>query len=367
MSRAQLNLAISAVAAVVFAYLAFRSIDLHAVRAALGEVELWWGLPYLLMLGLGQLFRTWRWQVLLRPITTLPARRLWPIATLGYTAIFAIPWLGELVRPYLVRQESRQRGEKVRGSAALATVVVERVLDGLVVSMGAAVALLPLVGRPRTPIWVLPVALGALSVFLGAFGFLALAAWKHELAVRLTDRTLGLVSQRLAERAVSILDAFLEGLKALPSRQTALGCVALTVVYWVINAAAMYVLGKGFRLGLDWAAVWGTMGIIIFGFLVPSGPGQVGNFHFFAGQGLSLFIAPQLAGRGTLFVVVVHAAQVIWYLSTGLVALLAGHLSAARVLEGAAEELGSEEGKEVSEPKMDVSADRRRSAGARGS
>src|SRR5687768_7875885 len=100
MNRTRLNLLISAAAAVLFAYLAFRSIDLGSVRTALGEVSLWWGFPYLLMLGVGQLFRTWRWQVLLRPITSLRARQLWPIATLGYTAIFAIPWLGELVRPY---------------------------------------------------------------------------------------------------------------------------------------------------------------------------------------------------------------------------------------------------------------------------
>ncbi len=35
-------------------------------------------------------------------------------------------------------------------------------------------------------------------------------------------------------------------------RDTVLGCVALTAIYWILNAAAMYVLAQGFGLSLGW-------------------------------------------------------------------------------------------------------------------
>src|SRR4029078_2934805 len=61
----------------------------------------------------------------------LPLRRLLAISSVGFMAILALPVrLGEFVRPYFVTRRGRGRM-----SAALGTVAVERIVDGLLISI----------------------------------------------------------------------------------------------------------------------------------------------------------------------------------------------------------------------------------------
>src|SRR3954470_907115 len=87
---------------------------------------------YLATLAVTHFFRAWRWEYLLRPLgVSLPMRRLLPISSVGFMAILALPVrLGEFVRPYFLTRE-----RSVRMSAALGTVAVERIIDGLLISI----------------------------------------------------------------------------------------------------------------------------------------------------------------------------------------------------------------------------------------
>src|SRR4029079_11245838 len=87
---------------------------------------------YLATLAVTHLFRAWRWDFLLRSAgARVPLHRLLAISSVGFMAILALPLrLGELVRPYYVAREGH-----VRMSAALGTIAVERIVDGLVISI----------------------------------------------------------------------------------------------------------------------------------------------------------------------------------------------------------------------------------------
>src|SRR4051794_10620713 len=106
--------------------------DRHAVLEALRALPARAIVMYLATLAVTHLFRAWRWEFLLRPLgVTVPLRRLIPISSAGFMAILALPVrLGEFVRPYFL---TRERG--VRMSAALGTVAVERIVDGLLISI----------------------------------------------------------------------------------------------------------------------------------------------------------------------------------------------------------------------------------------
>ena len=72
--------------------------------------------------------RTWRWHYLLRPLKSVPLGRLFPIVVIGYMGNNIYPArIGELVRAYVLK-----RKEEVSVSASLATVIVERIFDGVV-------------------------------------------------------------------------------------------------------------------------------------------------------------------------------------------------------------------------------------------
>ena len=87
---------------------------------------------YIVLLALTHFFRAWRWNNLLEPIgVRLGAAKLMAISSVGFMAILALPArLGEFVRPALLRDKGR-----VSGSAVLGTVAVERIVDGLLISL----------------------------------------------------------------------------------------------------------------------------------------------------------------------------------------------------------------------------------------
>ncbi|MGH7327171.1 MAG: lysylphosphatidylglycerol synthase transmembrane domain-containing protein, partial [Polyangiaceae bacterium] len=99
----------------------------------------WWTVPgYALTLVVVHYFRAVRWRFLLGGVATIPKKRLITVSWVSFAAILLMPFrLGEFVRPLLIRQ----KGTKLTMSAATGTVVAERVVDGLYLSLILAVAL----------------------------------------------------------------------------------------------------------------------------------------------------------------------------------------------------------------------------------
>ena len=82
---------------------------------------------YLATLAIIHLLRTVRWGILLEPVAKIPFARLNAVSAVGFTALLVLPFrLGEFARPYLIADRPR-----LRVSAALSSVVVERVADGI--------------------------------------------------------------------------------------------------------------------------------------------------------------------------------------------------------------------------------------------
>jgi uncharacterized protein (TIRG00374 family) len=75
---------------------------------------------------LGYVFRAFRWQVLLEPLRSIRIRPLLVSTLVGFSAIYVFGRAGELVRPIWLT-----RREKIPMTASVATIVVERFLDSL--------------------------------------------------------------------------------------------------------------------------------------------------------------------------------------------------------------------------------------------
>ena len=87
---------------------------------------------YLVTLAATHYFRATRWKYLLRPLgVSLPLGRLLAMSTVGFMGILLLPVrLGEFIRPYYVARSGQSRM-----SAVLGTVAVERIADGLLISI----------------------------------------------------------------------------------------------------------------------------------------------------------------------------------------------------------------------------------------
>jgi uncharacterized protein (TIRG00374 family) len=309
-------------------WLTLRGKDLGDVWAAMRAADYRYLAPYLLILLGIHLARTVRWGLLLEPVAKVPFARLNAVSAVGFMALSLLPFrLGEFARPYLVAEPG-----KLRVSAALSSVVAERIADGIFMGLLLVVALLAVPdGAPAVRVLRTGGVIVSLA-FLGALAFLVVAYRNRSLAIRLAAGAIRPFSPRLADRVAGMLDAFIHGLRLVPTRRKAAAFVALTVFYWGLNAWGMNVLARGFGLRLGVVESCAVLGVLVVGVMIPAGPGMVGTFQGAILIGLALF-APKdvVATRGTAYANVLWAAQLAQVTALGLFFLFSRHIQLGRL------------------------------------
>jgi hypothetical protein len=276
---------------------------------------------YLATLAVTHFFRGWRWNFLLRPLgAAVPLRRLLPISSVGFMAILALPVrLGEFVRPYFVNREGR-----VRMSAALGTVAVERIVDGLMISILFFVSYAVSSASAFSP----ELRVGA---WLSLIGFVALTTFLAVAQVW-TDRTIDLalrlsLLRRFAPARATILGdklrSLISGFKVMRDRRNFGLFLLQTCLYWGANGIGMWVLAQQMGLPLSISAAFTTMAFTGVVLTLPNAPGLVGQFHAAIKLGLMAYLPlATVNAKGMAYAIVLHGIQTLWYVSTGLVSLL---------------------------------------------
>jgi uncharacterized protein (TIRG00374 family) len=269
--RVALGILISA----VFLAYAFRGQDYGRIRAALGQANYAFMVPALCCYLIGVCIRACRWKFLLRSLVDVPVREIVPINAVGFMANNILPLrTGELVRAYMV---SRRFG--VRKTAALATIAVERLFDGLTM-LGfilTAATVVSLTNQLRH------IAILAFALFAGALIGLFLLTLGGNLRDRLLQIVLGPLPTSVADRVERMAESMLSGLGVL-RHKTDLALVAgLSVTAWLFEASTYWWVSRAF--GHDLTSVMSvpetllTTGIANLATLIPSGPGYVGTFE----------------------------------------------------------------------------------------
>src|SRR5438552_2836842 len=202
---------------IFFLWIALRSLKLSDVWSALKTANYWWLIPGVAVYFVAVWARAWRWHYLLRPLKSISTQAMFPIVAIGYMGNNIYPArAGEVLRAYVLR---RRAGVPV--SASLATIVVERIFDGVVMLMFIFFnlgALARLTGNSGLAGSIQTAALWGTAAFAAALlAFLAAALFPHQ-SLGLYHR---LVAPRLPEkiraRVTGILESFWSGLEALRS------------------------------------------------------------------------------------------------------------------------------------------------------
>jgi uncharacterized protein (TIRG00374 family) len=298
-----------------------RGIDYDATVAALAHVSWAAVATYLVVLAITHVLRSWRWAYLLRPIgVTLGPRALLAVSSVGFMAIQALPVrLGEFVRPYFV-----VRSGQSRMSAVLGTVAVERIVDGLLISMIFFASYL--VSAPGT--WSAELVVGAWISLLGfvtALVFLAAALRFPEptIKVALTLSLLPRFAPALAHKVHDKLRALIQGFEVLRDPRNLAPFLFQSLLYWGANGFGMWILAIGMDLPIGPVAAYAAMsftGVLI---SLPNSPGLVGQFHLGVVAALSAYLADDVNTRSTAlaYATLLHGIQFIWYTVVGFAAL----------------------------------------------
>ncbi len=319
----------------------FAPTDASGARALLTAdgwaVDLVWLLPYLAVLVAIHFLRVLRWMPLLDPIVKLPFAEHNRIGAVGFMAMFLFPLrLGELVRPYLVKKRT---DSEARMSEVLATVVVERVIDGLVVALilFAILAALPSTD-PATAAKLEVGAWLAVGIFAGATVLLLGARWQHERTHRFIQLTAGLLSKRLADAIDGMIEAFLRGLLHLPSARAFGWFLLLTVVYWGVNGLGVWCMVEAFHLPVDVVGSYAMMATVVVGMMIPNSPGNVGSFWYFLLLPVALYGVADHSVQATAFGLMVWLMQLLQQSAFGAWFVLRGQVSWRGVVEATYED-----------------------------
>ena len=284
-------------------------------------------------------FRSVRWRLLLRPIADVSRRRVVIVSCIGFAAIVLMPFrIGEFVRPYLIRSPGRLGGKSISLTAATSSVVAERVIDGLYVSIVLALALLfvPTVHPLPERVVGLPLAVenvrrsgyGMLVLFGVAFTTIAVFYFARSWAHRTTLAVLGKVSASLAERLATMAEKFADGLHLFSRGREAFWFMVETSAYWMLNALGMWLLawGSGVVHADGSAPTFGEacamMGLLSCTILIPGPPGMLGVFQVGIYAAMTMFYPTSMVvGAGAAFVFLLYASQVVCQLLFGAIAL----------------------------------------------
>lgn len=323
-----------------------RDLDWNLVIKGLRSADPYYLAAAVIIICIGYLLRAARWQVLLEPITESSLKELFATTTVGFTAIFLIGRAGEIVRPMWLPMRDR----RVRPSAALVTIGVERVFDLLSLVSFFSVSLIWFDAPPgREAEFEYIRMVGNLLLAGVIFGLVCLIIYQRrsrqiiDWFTAATDKKF--IPARLRKIFLSLLKQLAASLLILRDwREIARVCI-WTLSLWVAIAVPTWLVILAFDLPVTFIGSVFVMGVASFGSLMPTPGGAAGAFHAAtAGSLILLGVGNEDAAAVSIVMHLVYFAPAVVF---GLYYFLHGDISIERfrsLLSGehAAEEIESE-------------------------
>jgi hypothetical protein len=330
-----IKFAVSLGITIVCLWWTFRDTDFEAMMVSLRSANWLMLLPYLGLLCVIHVARTLRWGNLLSGMEVVPFKKLNEASAIGFMMLIILPFrLGEFARPLLIAQRSH-----IRRSAAMTSVVLERIVDGVIIAILLRALMFFIPGESEG---ISRIRVGANLMFL-VFGsglvFLLLARWQHDRVVGILRATLGKIAPGPTEKFVFITDGFVSALKQLPDGRNKALFAFWTAVYWVCNGVGMSLLANAFDCSGGTAANCSPLHIttfqgyvvlcvLIVGMMIPAAPGSAGTFQAFILLALGVFVPGVVVNSsGVAYANVLWVVQIVQQIAFGLIFLVASHSS----------------------------------------
>jgi uncharacterized protein (TIRG00374 family) len=292
----------------IFLYLALSGLNMAEVWRNMRTARYWWLVPGVAIYFFGVWARTWRWHYMLRPVKSIPLVRLFPVVCIGYMGNNIFPArIGELLRAFVLKGT-----EEVPVSTSLASILVERIFDGVIMLLFVFVGL-PL--APNIPdTWRNFVIVFSLLFFgaLGFFFFLAASPQRTQTAYTwVIDK---LLPARFRDPVRGFADRFLEGLSFLRSGRDVAMIFVTSLVVWLAEAMKYWFVMHAFDFEVSFFVLMLMNGVVNLFTTIPSAPGYLGTFDE---PGIEVLKAFGVDGNiAAAYTLVLHAA--LWLPITAL-------------------------------------------------
>lgn len=282
--------------------------------------------------------RTVRWQYLLRPVAKPRTVRLYPVVIIGLMVNNLVPArLGEIARAYLLGER-----EKASKAAALGTIAVDRLFDGLTL-IPFVVLIAFFAGTKGTfdaklGAWSLHVGFQEIAGIMAAlFGaallVLAIVAlsdggrrWVLSLITRFTPA-------RLRPAVTGLSSSFFEGLNSLRSPIDLGIAWVMSALSWTLEALMYYIVGIAFGLTVPFYVYMMITAVANLAISILASQGGIGPYEYFASTTLILYNVADETAKA--YAIALHALLLVPVVIVGLFMLWGIGFSLSDIFSGA--------------------------------
>lgn len=259
------------------------------IWAVLRTSDVKWFVATMVAATLSFPMRALRWRYILEPAAgRLPFQALWRGVAIGMMVNnVAFARAGEPARAWVL-----SRTAPVTFSAALASLVVDRLFDALVIML----LLLGVVLMPGFPedatvggISIERILiLGSIVALVGLAGIAVVASFPDRISA-IWQRVVGRVAPRVAERGLGIVQSFSSGLRVIRSARLTMIVFLLSLAQWLVNGASFWFAFKAVHLDASFSAALFLQSLIALAVAAPSAPGFFGVFEASAKVALAVY------------------------------------------------------------------------------
>ncbi|MBI3047063.1 MAG: flippase-like domain-containing protein [Acidobacteria bacterium] len=322
------TLVVSMLAVAIFAWFLSHA-NVAAVWAQVQRARLDLLVASFLAVVLTYVIRAWRWQYLLNPIGPTRFRTAFRTTVIGFAALGVLPArAGDVLRPYLL---ARQEGLSV--SAAIATIVLERVLDLMAVLVLLAVYVWWIADPSMIPPALLrPIEISSATAAAAAGALMAIM-WvlaTHPERIGGFVLTAGRVMPRaLAERLAGLARTFSSGFAVAREPQELAAAIVLSLPLWLAIAAEVWLVTIAFDIAMPFTGTFLVQALLVIGVAAPT-PGAVGTYHEAYRIGVTTFFGAR-EDAAVAAAIVTHAISYFPVILTGLLFMVQDGLTFGRL------------------------------------
>jgi glycosyltransferase 2 family protein len=297
----KLKIFIGIVSSAFFLVLALRNVSFAELLKALAQVNYLFLIPALILSFLVFWLRAIRWRYMLLPVKSVGNYQLFNITIIGFMVNNVLPLrIGELVRAHILGKR-----ENLSKSFAFATIIIERLLDGLTI-LSFFIPIVLLFSFPR---WLKQAGLVLLFFYIGIIIFLLLLHFFSRQLILIIGKLITPFSPRLAPRLGRMLTSFCGGLKIFKTKKQIFWICCFSYGIWIGASLVFMVFLYAFHITFPFYAPFLLLVVVATGVAIPSSPGFIGTLQISCVIGLALFGVPKSESLG--FSIVYHASQYI--------------------------------------------------------
>lgn len=276
----------------VFLYIALKGISFDELFSALKGCNYLYLIPAFAITYILFVIRALRWHHILKPIKSIGFKNLFSATIIGFMANNIFPArAGEFVKANILGND-----ENIDKSSVFATVVIERLFDGMSLLFIVLITffLVDIEARLSADVALnlKRFAYGSLLIYILIIAFMVALTRRYEKMSRVISACLKPFPDKFSGYIIKLIESFRDGLKLEKGAKNLLIISGYSILHWIICAIPIYIILMSFGLTLPIEAAFIVLIIKVFAVMVPAAPGYIGTLNVAVMYALTFYGVP---------------------------------------------------------------------------